>query len=236
MMRKFVAILVFLLPSFLCIWILRFLDYKIGKHCRIGFSWINIKNLEMGDNSQIGHFNIIIVPDLIVGSSCVIKRFNIIKGNFSLRLKNVCVINQFNKITSSLNGKLTYCILNEYAIIGVGHTIDLTSHFTLGEYSILAGKGTQVWTHGFYHSKKTYNRWRIDGFVEIGRNVYIGSRCIICAGVTICDHCMLGAGVVVTKNITQEGLYVNQRLRCIEFDPDEAIKRYRKVDDYIYEK
>lgn len=35
--------------------------------------------------------------------------------------------------------------------------IDMTSSVTLGNYSILAGLGTQLWTHGFYHSKTGEN-------------------------------------------------------------------------------
>ena len=54
--------------------------------------------------------------------------------------------------------------------------------------------------------------------------------------VHICNNCTIGAGVVVAKDIVKEGLYVNQALRYIEFDPDEAIKKLRKVAEYIYEK
>ena len=42
--------------------------------------------------------------------------------------------------------------------------------------------------------------------------------------------------MVVAKDIVKEGLYVNQALRYIEFDPDEAITKLHKVAEYIYEK
>jgi acetyltransferase-like isoleucine patch superfamily enzyme len=41
---------------------------------------------------------------------------------------------------------------------------------------------------------------------KIGNNVYIGSNATILP-VEICDHVVIGAGSVVTKNITQPGFY-----------------------------
>lgn len=41
----------------------------------------------------------------------------------------------------------------------------------------------------------------------IGNNVSIGSNSTILP-VTICDGCVIGAGAVVTKNITERGVYV----------------------------
>lgn len=40
----------------------------------------------------------------------------------------------------------------------------------------------------------------------IGNNVYIGSNATILP-VKICDHAVIGAGSVVTRNITQPGIY-----------------------------
>lgn len=237
MQRKIVALIIFLFPSRISMFCLKLFGYKIGKNCKIGFSWIDVKVLELEDKIRIGHGNFICVTELHMGIACVIKRFNIVKGNICLTLKRESVVNQFNYITNAFGGKKTCCLLDTFAIIGVAHTIDLTSNFSLGSYSILAGKGSQVWTHGFYHSKKMYEqRWRIDGEVVIGDNVYIGSRVVICAGVSICRNCTIGAGVIVSKSLFQEGLYVNQALRFIEFDPEETIKKLKKVREGVFEK
>ena len=42
---------------------------------------------------------------------------------------------------------------------------------------------------------------------KIGNNVFIGSNATILP-VEICDHVVIGAGAVVTKNITESGIYV----------------------------
>ncbi len=50
---------------------------------------------------------------------------------------------------------------------------------------------------------------------RIGNNVSIGSGATILP-VTICDNAVIGAGAVVTKNITQPGVYVGNPARLIE--------------------
>ena len=47
------------------------------------------------------------------------------------------------------------------------------------------------------------NLWRS---TKIGNRVSIGSNATILP-VTICDHAVIGAGSVVTKNVTQSGIY-----------------------------
>ena len=49
---------------------------------------------------------------------------------------------------------------------------------------------------------------------QIGNNVSIGSNATILP-VQICDGCVIGAGAVVTKNITEPGVYVGNPARLI---------------------
>lgn len=44
---------------------------------------------------------------------------------------------------------------------------------------------------------------RIRAPVSIGSDVWIGARAIILPGVTVCDHAIVGAGAVVTKNVDE---------------------------------
>lgn len=91
----------------------------------------------MKDHARIGHFNMIRVKELRMEENCLIKKFNAVKGNLILQLEKGSEINQFNKITNSLKGRLVPCVLHEHSIIGVGHLLDITSAFYLGTYSIL---------------------------------------------------------------------------------------------------
>lgn len=49
---------------------------------------------------------------------------------------------------------------------------------------------------------------------RIGNHVSIGSNATILP-VTICDHVVIGAGAVVTKNISESGVYVGNPARMI---------------------
>jgi len=51
---------------------------------------------------------------------------------------------------------------------------------------------------------------------KIGNNVSIGSNATILP-VEICDHVVIGAGAVVTKNIVESGVYVGNPAKKINF-------------------
>ena len=203
---------------------------SIGDNCRIGFSYINCENLVMLDNSSIGHFNIIKIKSLKLGGGRI-KHFNIVKGNFSLQLDKESWIHSLNKIASDWNeiDRPRRIHLKQEAAVMVKNTFDVTDSITIGEGSLIAGSGSQIWTHAFYLGKKKSPC--VIGDVVIGKRCYVGSRVVICAGVHICDFVALGAGVTVAKDILNKGLYVNQPLRFIDYDADSSIENLSMVKD-----
>jgi acetyltransferase-like isoleucine patch superfamily enzyme len=239
-MKYFIAFILFILPSRISIHLAQRLsggNFKVGKNCKIGFSVILADRIVLGNNIYIGHLNFMKILELNMGDYSRIKKINAIKGRFSIELAEKAVINQLCRITSRLdNYKSTVLRLGFNSIIGVSHTIDMTDNFTMDSNSILAGIRSQVWTHGFYHSSKTMQHWQINGEVKVGKNCYIGSSCILCAGIEIVDNTTIGAGVVVPKSLTDSGLYVSAPIRYMEFVPEERIKRYTQVADGIYER
>jgi maltose O-acetyltransferase len=40
--------------------------------------------------------------------------------------------------------------------------------------------------------------------ITIGEDVWIGGSAVICPGVIVCDHCVIGAGNVITKDIPSD--------------------------------
>lgn len=239
-MQTIVAVILFLLPSWLSFPIVHLLigeRFTYGKKAKIGFSIVKCGNIHLGDNCRIKSFNLIWIKELSIDNNSTIKYFNIIKGKFNLKIGERAVINRSCHIVSRLdNIKETSLSIGNFTIIGVGHTIDLTDDVAIEDNSILAGISSQIWTHGFYHPSSYPIHWQINGSVNIGNNVYVGSSCIICPGVSIKDNITLGAGVVVSKPLEKSGLYVNQALRHIDFVPEESIKRYREIAPNIFQK
>ena len=203
----------------------------------MGLSLILADEISLEDGARIRHLNVIICRKLIMKKGASIGKLNFIKGNFDLVMDERADINMQNKITSILRDELkrgrSKLHMRYHAKIGVGHLVDMTDNITIGENSMIAGAGSQLWTHGFYFSKVGDKVSRIDGEILIGNNCYIGAKCVICAGVSIPAITTIGANCCISKSLEKSGLYVSQPLRYIQFDPDVAIKRFGSPEDCI---
>lgn len=86
------------------------------------------------------------------------------------------------------------------------------------------------------------------GAIEIGDNVFIGSRTIVMPNVRISDNVIVGAGSIITHDLEESGVYVGSPARKIgEFEqflekrrvdkPDlrKKQKRYKQIWDQFYE-
>lgn len=223
MKKTITALILFLLPSFLAKRIVRLWGYRI--HGRVGFSFLFCDRCEIGPGAAIRSGCLIKVPCLKLEKGAKIRSFTVVKGGFSLSMHEDAVIKGFSKITNSpmLQYRDIRLEMGKMSILGLSSLVDMTGNVTIGDYTVFAGARSEIWTHSYYHSKDVPKRFRIDGDVVVGNNIYIGSRCILTAGITIADNISVGAGSVISKSLEKPGLYVNQPLRFLEFDPDEKI-------------
>lgn len=208
------------------------LGARIHPSARVGFSWVYASTLRLGANARIGHFNSIRVRRLITGASSAIGTLNWISGQFSIVLHELAEIGARNVITragvareiGSASLRLGRC-----SKITAGHKLDILRAISFGEHSILAGLGSQLWTHGYVH-ESAGKRFRVDGAIAIGNNVYIGSACIFNPGVRIVDDVAVGSHCCISKDLLKPGLYVNQPLRYIERTSGENKKGLAPVE------
>lgn len=244
-MRKLLtAIVCILCPSSVAIFFLNCLGHRISKNSHIGFSIILVDKIYMATGSSIGHFNFIRVAKMLLRDRASILKFNFIDGPFKLKMKTKSSIGNRNVIKRAKLG-VTYgqafLSLGELTKITAGHKLDLTKSIEIGDYSIIAGEGTQIWTHGYYHAKTGPQRFRIDGGVYIGNNVYIGSRCVFNLGVKVADAAIVGSNSSISKSLEESCLYVSQPLRMIRIDRDKLKSKLIPVRaeglvEEIYEK
>lgn len=224
----------FLLPSFISVLLLKAIGYKVGKNVKIGFSFIKLKNIEFGDNVKIGHCNLILNNSIILASNTQIGYLNILKGPFNLILDKEASIGNKNYFTRGALG-ITYgkstLALGKLTKITTGHHLDLTRSIRFGNFSILAGINSQLWTHGYYHATEGKERIRIDGEIKIGDNVYIGSRCLFNPNVNVANSIHIGGGSVISKDLKKSGMYVGQGLRFIENNIELIKAKLHKNDD-----
>lgn len=198
-------------------YVLILLGHSIDNRVRIGLSFICANRILLQEGVHIGHFNLVRVNRLVMRRSASIGRSNLVNGPFSVNLRARAAIGNRNKI---LRGPLGTVVsgsslfsLGELTKITADHRIDCTASVTVGAFSTVAGTSCELWTHGYVHDHKGPGRYRIDGPIRIGHNVYIGSASIVTAGVTIADGVIIGAGTTVARSLLEPGLYVSAGLR-----------------------
>ena len=238
MRRIFIAIILFFFPTPIARLILKLFcisNCNISSTTKIGFSILLCDEIELINNVEIGHLNIIRLNKICIEDG-KIKHLNYIKGYMNFRIDKEAWINSQNKISSPLSKsyKIPLFWMKSKSVIIMNHLFDVTDDIILDEESLFAGAGSQVWTHHFILGSK--RNVKIEGAVHIGKKCYIGSRCVICTGVTIGDKTVIGANTTVSKSIKDSGLYVNQALRYIPYNADDVINKLENpvYDNFIY--
>lgn len=161
--------------------------YKIHPTATIGLSFFYPDNLEMEAYTRVGHFNVAINLNLIVmKEKSSITRSNWITGY---------PIKQ-NKYFSDKVDRKPVLICGKDSAITKNHMIDCTDAVTIGDYTSIAGYGTQILTHST--SLRT-NRQDCSP-ITIGSNCFIGTRSILLPGTSLPKQSVLGAGSVLTKS------------------------------------
>lgn len=243
-MKKYLTTLICFLPSKLAIVGLKLIGHKVDWSSRIGFSIIMTDNLILNKYCKVGHFNFICVDKVSFDKKAYIGHFNFIRGPFDVEMKTTGAIGNRNIITRGARGIVygkSKLLIGELSKITARHTLDLTRSITIGNFSTIAGSGTQIWTHGYVHGPKGKERIRVDGEIYIKDNVYIGSNCVLNAGIVINSAITVGSNSTVSKDLKESGMYVGQGLRFFKKNIDDVKSKLNKVTGYdlaeeVYEK
>src|SRR6266436_6732062 len=224
--RLLVLACVALLPSFLkrpCYRL--FFGYQVGKRVRIGISILEAGTCEIGDDSKIGHLNVVIgVKKLTLGDHVRIGHLNIIRGGDEVSLARYSELLRLNEINSIREPEVVNPVeprfsLGAGSIVTTGHKIDFTDRVEIGRRAIIGGRNSSVWTH---------NRQRTLP-VRIGELAYVGSEIRMAPGSALPSRCVVGIGAVVTKNIDAEGF-------LIAGVPAKPIKELGEEDQFLIER
>ena len=186
-MKKIINILIIFLPWIIRRYILnKFYHYKIHPTARIGLSYIYPKQLIMGEGARIGHLNVAIHLELIqMDKNCSISQKNWITG-FPLSNKS-----NFQDFPD----RKPYLIMKEDSSITKQHHIDCTDMVIVGEFTTIAGYGTQILSHSFSLEKNS----QACAPIQIGHHCWVGTRSIILPGSVLPSQSVLGAGAVLQK-------------------------------------
>lgn len=72
------------------------------------------------------------------------------------------------------------------------------------------------------------------GCIEVGNNVFIGSKTTILPNVKICDNVFIAAGTLITKSITESGVWAGVPAKRIG-DFDELFNKRIKMRNELYD-
>jgi len=230
--KKIVTSVICILPiTFIKPLLLRLLGHRVQSGAKIGLSFLYVDHLYLSSDISIGIGNIIKTRRLIMKNGASIGKMNYISGYFDLWLYSESVIVNLNTITRGRLRWMNRCPklrLGKRSQISSFSSIDLAETAWVGDDCVLAGKGTQLWTHGFIHLKDR-SRKLICGQVRLGDNVYIGAHSCISAGVKIGDDVSTGAHTSIAKDLITPGLYVSAPLRLLEGEPEERLNKFKRL-------
>jgi acetyltransferase-like isoleucine patch superfamily enzyme len=192
-------------PSLLKRPLYRFLfGYRIGRRVRIGLVLLDAIAVELGDGTEIGHFNAITrVGVFRSGREVRIGHFNLFRGGDRVSLGDYSTVMRFNVLNAIPDHDCTtdpasVLELGAGAIVVSGHRIDFTDRVTLGRNVIVGGRNSSFWTH---------NRQQT-GPIAIGDFCYLGSEIRIAPGSSLPERCILGLGAVLSGAIDTPGSLV----------------------------
>lgn len=189
-MKKLLYLFSLPLPWRVRRWILsRFFGFKLDPTCRIGLSWVMPDQLVMGPKSRIGHLTLCKgLQRMELAENASIGNGNWITG-FPLSL---------TKSTGHFahqEDRSPTLLVKRHAAITHRHTIDCTHAVTVGEFSTLAGYGSQILTHSI-----DLEACRQDSHpVTIGAYCFVGTNVAILGGSVLPDNSVLGAKSLLNK-------------------------------------
>jgi acetyltransferase-like isoleucine patch superfamily enzyme len=195
-MLKLIAILAIPLPQFMKRWVYRrLLGWSVAPTARVGLSFVHAKHAQLGEHTNIGHFNVIRNLELLeLGAHAFVGNRNYISAEPFNSPKKLC----------HAQGRKPGLILGEHAAITGTHFIDCNDLVSIGEFSLLAGKGTFIYTHGIDVRKNE----QTVGKVRIGKYCMVGARCMIVKGAELPDCSVLAAQSMLQRKMSEPyGLY-----------------------------
>jgi hypothetical protein len=232
-----------LLPNHMARPLLRLLGHRIHPTVRLGFSLLLVDRLHLTRGSSIGHLNLIRCRRVVLRERARIGYGNVVMGPVSVWLGSDSKLGNRNRATRA-PAPVTYgpslLKMGQVSAITASHLVDCTRSVILGDFTTVAGVGTQMWTHGYYHAATGIDRFRVDGRIVFGNNVYIGAHSVVTGGVTVTDHVIVGSHSSVSKDLTVPGMYVSQPLRYLPLDLDATMAKLEPVEapccDRVFQK
>lgn len=135
-------------------------------------------------------------------------------GSGQIKMGNTCRISRDVELGTEASGKIN---LGNRVRINRGTTLFAYSNITIGSDSLIGEFVTiRDANHGIKSGINIRQQAHDSEAIHIGRDVWIGRGCVILPGVSIGDHCVIGANSVVTTSIDSNAIAVGSPARVIK--------------------
>ena len=142
---------------------------------------------------------------------CVIANLSIKeKVVLDLHSKGAVFVNAYHKSVIFIGKSTIGCgvVLSPFVVISnnskIGNHIGVNLFCSIG-HDVIIGDYCQLSAH-----------CDLTGHVLLGKNVFLGSRVTIIPNINVVSYCILGAGVVVFRNIKLAGTYIGNPAKKID--------------------
>lgn len=163
---------------------------RIDRSAYVGFSVILSENIELGEGARVGHFNLIKGLSLFrLEEFASIGHLNWISGYPYSKSQRFSSSNRVPSLEMGRHSTLTQC-----------HRLDCSGAIVIGEFSVVAGYGTQVLTHAidFERSQQEVQP------VRLGAYTFVGTRSVLLPGSVLPQYSILAAGAVLVDAYQSE--------------------------------
>jgi len=160
-----------------------------GKDAYVGRSFVDTKALSLADGARIGSLNSFRrVAEIRLAAQASIGNLNWVSG-----ASHKTGMDDAGQYTS---GRLT---LGRGASITNRHYIDIHADIAIGAMALVAGVRSTLLTHSIDFAK---NR-QATAPIEIGDYTFVGSNAVLLPGARISAHCIVAAGSVVARELSE---------------------------------
>lgn len=165
------------------------LGWDIHPTAHLGRSLMIVGHVSMGPGSSIGAFNVFRgLQEVRLGEGA------------SIATRNFIGAPPYAQLFLAETAPRPVLILGDYAMITIGHEIDVTDRVEFASHARLAGFKSQILTHNLNLMR---DRWET-GPVELGERSAVMSGCILLSGTRVPARSVVSAGSVVTTKLTKE--------------------------------
>lgn len=178
------------------------------KHMQNGVTLLDPKTIYFSYDSQIAndcviHPNVFFGKNVKIKSNCEIKSFSHIEG---ADIEENCIIGPFARIRpdTSLDKNVKIGNFVEVKKSKLDQDVKINHLTYIGDSEI--GKNTNIGAGVITCNYDGYNKSK----TQIGQNVFVGSNSAFIAPVTVGDGSVIGAGSIITKEVSQNELAVSR--------------------------